>query len=162
MRTRLSWVLTALGALSAVAGLALMVILGPDSRFSTGPHEVVSDGIAVVTAPKVITWADVRIDVLAEVPVQKPVFVGLGNSVDVQNYVSATARLEVTDFHTPWEIKTRQIEGKPGLPGAPTALDCGWRSRLVVAVPASRPLSPTRPCRWRSFRWATAPCQGSR
>ncbi len=123
MRTRLSWVLTALGALSAVAGLALMVILGPDSRFSTGPHEVVSDGIAVVTAPKVITWADVRIDVLAEVPVQKPVFVGLGNSVDVQNYVSATARLEVTDFHTPWEIKTRQIEGKPGLPGAPTALD---------------------------------------
>ncbi len=123
MRTRMSWVLTVFGVLCAVAGLAVMLILGPDSRFSTGPHKVETDGIAVVTAPKVITWADVRIDVLAEVPVQKPIFVGLGNAVDVQNLVGETSRLEVTDFHTPWKVKTRQIPGKPGLPGAPTALD---------------------------------------
>ncbi len=123
MRTRMSWVLTALGVLCAVAGLAVMLILGPDSRFSTGPHAVKTDGIAVVTAPKVITWADVQIDVLAEVPVKKPVFVGLGNTVDVQDYVRETARLEVTDFHTPWKVKTRQVKGKPGLAGAPTALD---------------------------------------
>ncbi|MEO6604915.1 MAG: hypothetical protein ABIN55_04825 [Aeromicrobium sp.] len=82
-----------------------------------------TDTIAVVTAPKVISWADVQIDVLAEVPAQKPVFIGLGNSVDVENYVSDTERLEVTDFHTPWDVKTRQVEGRPGLPGAPTALD---------------------------------------
>ncbi len=123
MRTRMSWVLTVLGALCAVAGLAVMLILGPDSRFSTGPHKVETDSIAVVTAPKVISWADVRVDVLAEVPAQKPVFVGLGNSVDVENYVGNTRRLEVTDFHTRWQIKTRQVEGQPGLPGAPTALD---------------------------------------
>ena len=77
----------------------------------------------MVTAPKVITWADVRVDVLAEVPVKKPVFVGLGNSVDVENYVGKTARLEVTSYHKPWSLKTRQIAGRPGLPGAPTALD---------------------------------------
>lgn len=123
MRTRLSWVIALLGVLCAIAGLAVMVILGPDSRFSTGPHAVETDGIAVVTAPKVISWADVQVDVLAEVPVKKPVFVGLGNTVDVQNYVAETARLEVTDFHTPWKVKTRQVEGKPNLPGAPTALD---------------------------------------
>lgn len=123
MRTRMSWVLTVLGALCAVAGLAVMLILGPDSRFSTGPHKVETDSIAVVTAPKLISWADVQIDVLAEVPAQKPVFVGLGNSVDVQNYVGDTRRLEVTRFHTPWDLKTRQVEGQPGLPGAPTALD---------------------------------------
>lgn len=127
MRTRMSWVLTGLGALSAVAGLALILILGPDSRFSTGPHSVETDGIAVVTAPKVISWADLQVDVLAEVPAQKPVFVGIGNSVDVENYVGETARLEVTGFHTPWKPKTRQVEGRPGLPGAPTALDW-WRA----------------------------------
>ncbi len=128
MRTRMSWVLTVLGALCAVAGLAVMLILGPDSRFSTGPHKVETDSIAVVTAPRVISWADVQIDVLAEVPAQKPVFIGLGNSVDVENYVGDTRRLEVTKFHTPWDAKTRQVEGQPGLPGAPTALDW-WIAR---------------------------------
>ncbi len=123
MRSRMSWVLTVLGALLATAGLGVMLILGPDSRFTTGPHAVETDGIAVVTAPKVITWTNVRIDVLVEVPAEKPVFVGLGNTVDVQDYVSETSRLEVTDFHTPWKTKTRTIDGKPGLPGAPTALD---------------------------------------
>ncbi len=123
MRRRMSWVLTVFGALLAIAGLGVMLILGPDSRFTTGPHAVETEGIAVVTAPKVITWANVRIDVLAEVPVQKPIFVGLGNTVDVQDYVSETARLEFTDFHTPWKTKTRTIDGKAGLPGAPTALD---------------------------------------
>jgi len=123
MRTTFGWVAAVLGAVCALAGLAVMFILGPDSRFSTGPHEVKTEGIAVVTAPKVISWADVQIDVLAEVPVQKPIFVGLGNSVDVQDYVGKTARLEVTDFHTPWRPKTRAVKGQPNLPGAPTALD---------------------------------------
>ena len=127
MRTRLSWVLTVLGVLSALFGVTVMVILGPDSRFTTGPHEVDTDGFAVVTAPKVITWADVQIDVLAEVPAEKPVFVGLGNTVDVQNFVAGVSRLEVTSFHTPWKVATREVEGKSGLPGAATALDW-WRA----------------------------------
>jgi hypothetical protein len=123
MRTKLGWALAALGVLCALLGLAIMVILGPDSRFSTGPHTVNTDGIAVVTAPKVITWADVQVDILAEVPVKKPIFVGLGNSVDVQNFVGKTRRLEVTAFHTPWRPATRQVDGTHNLPGAPTALD---------------------------------------
>ena len=59
MRKRLSWALFVLGVLVAIFGLAIMVLLGPDSRFSTGPHPVDTDGIAIVTAPKVISWADV-------------------------------------------------------------------------------------------------------
>lgn len=123
MRTKLGWAVAVLGVLCALAGLAVMVALGPDSRFTTGPHAIETDNIAVVTAPKVISWANVQIDVLAEVPVKKPVFVGLGNSVDVQDYVGKTARLEVTGFHTPWKATTRQVEGKPNLAAAPTALD---------------------------------------
>lgn len=123
MRTRLGWAIAVLGLLCALLGLAVMVKLGPDSRFTTGPHAIETDGIAVVTAPKVITWADVRIDILAEVPVQKPVFVGVGNTVDVQNLVGKTARLEVTDFATPWKLTTREVKGRANLPGAATALD---------------------------------------
>ena len=123
MRTTFGWVLVILGGLCALLGVVIMVLLGPDSRFSTGPHEVDTNGTAVVTAPRVITWTDVRIDVLVEVPVRKPIFVGLGNSVDVRDLVKGTERLEVTDFRTPWSVSARQIEGIPALPGAPTALD---------------------------------------
>ncbi|REK69028.1 hypothetical protein DX116_19450 [Aeromicrobium endophyticum] len=117
------WALSVLGVLVAVAGVALMVLLGPDSRISTGPHAIETDDIAVVTSPQVIRWADVQVDVLVEVPVRKPVFVGIGNAVDVQNYVAKVQRLEVTSFSRPWRLRTRAVEGQPNLPGAPTAID---------------------------------------
>jgi hypothetical protein len=123
MRTVTGWALTVLGVLVALAGVAVMVVLGPDSRLSTGPHAIETDDIAVVTGPKVIRWADVQVDVLVEVPVRKPVFVGIGNAVDVQDYVAKTQRLEVTSFGRPWRLKTRSVDGRPNLPGAPTAVD---------------------------------------
>ena len=123
MRTKVGWIVTILGALVAVAGLAVMIVLGPDSRFTTGPHQIDTDGIAVVTAPSVISWKGVQVDVLAEVPVNKPVFVGIGNSVDVEDYVKDTRRIEVTSFSTPWTMDTRDVDGRDGFSGAPTALD---------------------------------------
>ena len=123
MHTRLGWLATVVGAVLVLGGVAVMVVLGPDSRFTTGPHEVDTDTSAVVTAPRVITWRGVRVDVLAEVPVGKPVFVGLGNSVDVEDYVRGVRRLEVTRFRTPWKATTREVGERPVLPGAPTALD---------------------------------------
>lgn len=123
MRTRLGWVTSILGALVALLGAALMIVLGPDNRLSAGTHAIETDGVAVVTAPQVITWANVRVDILAEVPAQKPIFVGVANSVDVQNYVAKSQRVEITKFQRPWKIQTRAVDGLPSLPGAPTALD---------------------------------------
>lgn len=123
---RTTWagrLLSVLGVLVALLGAAVMVVLGPDNRLTTGPHPVETDAIAVVTAPTVISWADVRVDLLAEVPARKPIFVGVGNTVDVQDFVARTQRLEVTSFSRPWKLATRQVEGTPNLPGAPTAVD---------------------------------------
>ena len=50
----------ALGAVFAVSGLALMAILGPDGRFTSGPHAVDAKGVAVVTAPTVLSWKSRR------------------------------------------------------------------------------------------------------
>lgn len=123
MGGRLAWPALVVGVLLSVVGLAVVVVLGPDSRFTTGPHEVDTDAAAVVTAPGVVSYRGLQVDVLVEVPVNKPVFVGLGNTVDVQDYVSRTQRLEVTSFRVPWTARTREVEGGPALPGAPTALD---------------------------------------
>ena len=117
----------ALGAVVAVLGLALMAILGPDGRFTSGPHPVDVDGVAVVTAPTVISWKNVEVEILAELPASKPVFVGVANSVDVQAYLKGVRRLEVTSFETPWKLRTRQAAGRDALPGAPTAVDW-WRA----------------------------------
>lgn len=120
----------ALGTLVAVLGLALMAILGPDGRFTSGPHPVDADGVAVVTAPTVISWKNVEVEILAEVPANKPVFVGMANSVDLQAYVKGVRRLEVTSFETPWKVRTRQAAGRDALPGAPTAVDW-WRAHAA-------------------------------
>ena len=120
----------ALGAVLAVLGLALIAILGPDGRFTSGPHPVDADGVAVVTAPTVISWKNLEVEILAEVPASKPVFVGIGNSVDLQAYLKGVRRLEVTSFETPWKLKTRQAKGRDALPGAPTAVDW-WRAHAA-------------------------------
>ena len=117
----------ALGAVVAVFGLALMAILGPDGRFTSGPHAVNATGVAVVTAPTVLSWKNVEVEILAEVSANKPVFVGMANSVDLQAYMKGVKRLEVTSFETPWEVRTRQAAGQDALPGAPTAVDW-WRA----------------------------------
>lgn len=130
MRKATGMALMAVGALVAVLGLAIIVLLGPDGRLTTGPHSIDTDGIAVITAPTVIRWKNVRVELLAEVPANKPVFVGVGNSVDVQAYLKGVRRLEVTSFSTPWRVRTRQIPGRDALPGAPTAVDW-WRAHAA-------------------------------
>lgn len=123
MRAKAGWGASIVGVVVALLGAAIMAVLGPDSRFLAGTHPIETDAVAVVTAPKVISWANVRVDVLAEVPARKPIFVGMANSVDVENYVAKSQRLEITKFQRPWKLKTRSIDGTPSLPGAPTALD---------------------------------------
>lgn len=111
------------GPVVALLGIALMVVLGTDGSVETGPHPIETDGVAVVTAPSTLSWAGVRIGILAELPVSKPVFVGLGNSVDVKDYLGETARLRVDSYERPWQLKLKRVDGKPNLPAAPTALN---------------------------------------
>jgi len=123
-RTIGGWALIVLGLACALFGLVVAVLLGPDGRRTTGPHAVDVDGSVLVTAPDAIRWVDVKVDILVEVPAEKPVFVGLGNTVDVTNYVDEVQHVEVTSFGTPWKPKLRTVDGEqPTVRGAPTALD---------------------------------------
>ncbi|MFD1827220.1 MULTISPECIES: hypothetical protein [Mumia] len=115
--------LLALGILLALAGAVVAVAMGPDDRLTTGPHDVRADGRAVVTRPAVLARYGPQVSVLVEVPGDKPVFLGLGHTVDVEDYVSSTARVEVTRFRVPWSLKSRVATGEPQLRAAPTALD---------------------------------------
>lgn len=115
--------LLALGIILVLAGTAVAVAMGPDDRLTTGPHDVRADGRAVVTKPAVLARYGPQVSVLVEVPDEKPVFVGLGHTVDVEDYVSSTARVEVTRYRVPWSLETQDAPGEPQLRAAPTALD---------------------------------------
>ncbi|MFY0406168.1 hypothetical protein [Solicola sp. PLA-1-18] len=123
MRRIVGGLVLLVGVVVAVAGAALMIVLGPDDRATTGPHPIDTVGVAVVTTPKAIAYAGPTVSVLAEVPDDKPVFVGLGNAVDVENYLGKTQRLSITRVRVPWKISTTQEQGEPNLSAAPTALD---------------------------------------
>lgn len=123
MRRKVGLSLMLAGAAVALVGATIMSVLGPDGRVLSGPHVVETDQIAMVTAPEAITWTGVRIGVFAELPANKPVFVGLGDSLDVESYVENTSRIQVDGYQRPWELETSEIEGEPILPAAPTAID---------------------------------------
>jgi hypothetical protein len=99
------------------------VLLGTDNRAVTGPHSMSFDGVALVTAPEVLSWAGPTVTVLVELPDDRPVFVGLGNAVDVTDYLSDTRVQRVESYEVPWTVTTSEVAGQDFVPAAPTALD---------------------------------------
>lgn len=142
MRRGVAVGLDALCVVLALAGLALVLFFGPDGRRTTGPHAVDTDDFAIVTRAGVLSWAGLQVDILAQVPVNKPVFVGLGNSVDVDAYLAKARHLEVTRFDFPWRYTAHHVAGEGFVPGAPTALD--WWHESAAGVGAAR-MSATLP-----------------
>ena len=121
---RVAGVLAMLLALVVVvAAAATAIVVGPDNRVVTGPHDIDTEAVAVVTKPSALSWSGPTVSVLVEVPDEKPVFVGLGSSVDVEDYLQQTARVQVDDISVPWKIATSSVQGRKNLPASPAALD---------------------------------------
>lgn len=141
MRTRLGLATLAVGVLLAALGAVVTTLLGPDGRYVTGPHEVRTDSL-VVTRPAVLAWRGLELDVLAELPADKPVFVGLGNAVDVEDYVGRTRRVVVDGVGRPWDPSFEQVDGEPNLDASPVSLD--WWLAAEAGLGAAH-LSTTLP-----------------
>ncbi len=122
MRAKAGPVVLVLGVALALLGGTVTYLLGPDGRYVTGPHAVETDSL-VVTRPAVLGWQGLDLEVLAELPAEKPVFVGLGNAVDVEDYVRDTRRLVVDAVGRPWDPSFQEVDGKANLAAAPTSLD---------------------------------------
>lgn len=123
MRKLAGVVLALIGLCVAVLGAALAVWVGTDNRAVSGPHEIDTDGVAVVTAPDALTWAGATVTLVADVPDEKPVFVGVANAVDVEDYVAQIAAVRVDSLRIPWEVDTSEQDGESVLPASPVALD---------------------------------------
>lgn len=123
MRRLAAVVLALLGLCVALVGAALALWVGTDDRAASGPHDVDADGVAVVTAPDVITWANATVTLDADVPGDTPVFIGVGNAVDVEDYLADARAVRVDSLRIPWEIDTSEQDGQKALPASPIAVD---------------------------------------
>ncbi|MGH3357411.1 MAG: hypothetical protein ACRDO7_01320 [Nocardioidaceae bacterium] len=130
MRRVAGAVLALLGLCVAVLGAALAIWVGTDNRASTGPHPMETDAAAVATAPDAITWSGATVTVVAEVPDDKPVFIGVANAVDVDDYLRDTRTLRVDGFSAPWTLDTSVDDGHRWLPATPVALDW-WQAEAA-------------------------------
>lgn len=123
MRRTAGVLLALLGLGIAALGAALAIWVGTDNRATTGPHPLDTEAAAVATSPDALSWAGPTVTVTAEVPDNKPVFVGLANAVDVNDYLRDTRALRIDDFRLPWKIETSGQDGRRWLPATPIALD---------------------------------------
>jgi hypothetical protein len=117
-------VLTAAGAAAATGGVALALFAGTDGTVSTGHHGVTSATTALVSADGDIDGGDTgpfdapTLSVSVE-DSDKPVFVGIGPTEDVDRFLSGAAVETVTDFELwPFDLDTDIRDGTRS-PGSP-------------------------------------------
>ncbi len=115
-----------LGLLAAVAGgVAAFALIGPGDVLTAGTHHLTTGGVAIATSPDLIRYYDARLVVTAE-PTRRgqPVFVGVGNRVDVRSYLTGSAGAQVVDFGFPSTLRIRQVTGAADRHVPPDRL--GW------------------------------------
>jgi hypothetical protein len=109
VRRRLGLVLRVLllvvGAVLLVVGALASVLIGPDDTAWTGPHDLRTDGVAVVTEPEAIRYVGPVLHLTVE-SADGPVFVGVAHEADAESYLDDQTRLVVSRLRLPWTPTT--------------------------------------------------------
>ncbi len=124
MRRLVALVVVAVGALAFVLGVAAAIVFGPDDKITSGPHALHSNGVAVVTGPAAIRYYGLTVQV--EVRASRPrdrVFVGIGRSVDVADYLRRSTYTRIDSIGLPWKVATTVVLGSRSPEAPPTDLD---------------------------------------
>jgi hypothetical protein len=135
-RITLGLLLTPAGLLATVAGAASAFwLVGPDNTISTPSRELASHGLAVVTAPTLLDRHGPTLHVTASG--DKPLFVGVGQDLDVRDYLAGAAHTRLIRFEPPGTFGTQDLRGKTGKVTPPGDLDW-WVAR---SAPGSQSVS---------------------
>jgi len=120
---------TALGLLLTLAGLVVTLaaafaafwLVGPDNTITTGSRQFSSQGLAVITAPNLLDRHGPTLHVTATG--DRPVFVGVGQDLDVANYLADAAHTRVIRYDPPVTFSTQEMRGRSTKLTPPGELD---------------------------------------
>ncbi len=138
-RTALGLLLTLAGLVVTLAGaVAAFWLVGPDNTVTTGSRQFTSDGLAVITAPDLLDRHGPTLHVTAVG--DRPLFVGVGQDLDVANYLAGTAHSRLIRFDPPATYGTQEMRGRSAKLTPPGELDwwiaqSGGSGRQSVAWP---------------------------
>jgi hypothetical protein len=122
-RRILGWTLAVAGVVLIVVGAACAAVVGTDDGLSSGTHRLTSDGSAIVTADTVLDRVGPTVSVAVTTPDGGPVFVGLANAVDVDDYLAGSPVTRVDSFSFPWDVQTTAVDGRLAPQADPRDLD---------------------------------------
>jgi hypothetical protein len=121
----------ALGLLLALVGLLVTLVgaaasfwlVGPDNTIDTGEQHLAGKGLAVMTAPDLLDRHGPTLHVT--VTAAKPVFVGIGQDLDVASYLgdSQYTRVVKLDAAVPVKLSTQEMKGGVATLTPPAGLD---------------------------------------
>lgn len=106
---------------TVVGGIAAFWLVGPDNTVDTGERSMSSLGLAVMTAPDLIDRHGPTLHVTASGA--KPVFVGVGQDLDVSSYLSGSQYTRIVSFDLPSRLDTQWMKGGPDALNPPVGLD---------------------------------------
>jgi hypothetical protein len=109
-RTVLGLLLALAGLLVAIAGaVAAFWLVGPDDTIDTGEQQLSSKGLALMTAPDLLDRHGPTLHVTAAG--KKPVFVGIGQDLDVASYLGSSEYTRVVRLNVPPKFDTQEMKG---------------------------------------------------
>jgi hypothetical protein len=120
------------GLLSALVGLLVTIVgaaaafwlVGPDNTVDTGELQLASKGLAVMTTPDLLDRHGPTLHVTAKAADGwHPIFVGVGNDLDVASYLGTSQHTKVVRLAVPVKLDTQEFEGGLAPLAAPAGLD---------------------------------------
>ncbi|HWD78862.1 MAG TPA: hypothetical protein VG497_08270, partial [Kribbella sp.] len=139
-----------LGLLLALSGLAAAVagavaafwLVGPDNTITTPSRQLASTGLAVVSAPSLLDRHGPTLHVSATG--DKPLFIGVGQDLDVRDYLSGAAHTQVVRVDLPATFGTQDVRGHTNKLTPPGELDWWVAQSATGAQSLSWPVQDGR------------------
>ena len=139
-----------LGLLLALSGLAATAagavaafwLVGPDNTITTPSRQLASTGLAVVSAPSLLDRHGPTLHVSATG--DKPLFIGVGQDLDVRDYLSGVAHSQVVRFEPPATFGTQEVRGRTNKLTPPGELDWWVAQSATGAQSLSWPVEDGR------------------
>lgn len=142
-RITLGLLLALSGLVATAAGaVAAFWLVGPDNTITTPSRELAAKGLAVVSAPALLDRHGPTLHVSATG--DKPLFIGVGQDLDVRDYLSGVAHTQLVRFDPPATFGTQELRGRTGKLTPPGQLDWWVAQSATGAQSLSWPIRDGR------------------